>query len=81
MSHHDEASTQALVSKDKEPITPFISKIRVLAARGVSCVLVMGGSGDYFDVADRVICMEAFQVCTPPESYLLSFSLPWRSPF
>ena len=42
---------QELVSRDKEPITPFISKIRALAGRGVSCVLVIGGSGEYFDVA------------------------------
>ncbi|MEE8472125.1 MAG: ABC-ATPase domain-containing protein, partial [Dehalococcoidia bacterium] len=49
---------QELVSKDKEPITPFIDKVRQLYADlGVSTVLVIGGSGDYFDVADRVICM------------------------
>jgi predicted ABC-class ATPase len=49
---------QELVSKDKEPITPFIDKVRQLYRDyGVSTVLVMGGSGDYFDVADYVICM------------------------
>jgi predicted ABC-class ATPase len=49
---------QELVSKDKEPITPFIDKIRQLyRERGISTVLAIGGSGDYFDVADRVICM------------------------
>ena len=36
---------QALVSPDKEPITPFISKVRPLAQhRGVSTVLVVGGA-------------------------------------
>jgi hypothetical protein len=49
------------VSKDKEPITPFISKIRALSSRGVSCILVIGGSGDYFDVADAVVCMDCFR--------------------
>ena len=39
---------QALVAAHKEPITPFIARIRALAARGVSSVIVMGGSGDYF---------------------------------
>lgn len=49
---------QELVSKDKEPITPFIDKVRQLYEdHGVSTVLVIGGSGDYFDVADTVICM------------------------
>lgn len=47
-----------LVSKDKEPITPFTDKVRQLYQDyGVSTVLVIGGSGDYFDVADWVICM------------------------
>ncbi|MFQ6069328.1 MAG: ABC-ATPase domain-containing protein [Candidatus Aminicenantales bacterium] len=49
---------QELVSKDKEPITPFIDKVRQLYQDfGVSTILVIGGSGDYFDAADRVICM------------------------
>ncbi|NET35806.1 MAG: ABC-ATPase domain-containing protein [Cyanothece sp. SIO1E1] len=53
---------QALIAKDKEPITPFIDKIRQLDQEyGVSTILVMGGSGDYFDVADTVIAMEDFQ--------------------
>lgn len=52
---------QALVKKDKEPITPFISKIRSLFSRGVSSILVMGGSGDYFAVSDTVICMDCYR--------------------
>ncbi len=53
---------QELVAKDKEPITPFIDKIRQLYSEiGVSTILVMGGSGDYFDVADTVIAMEDFE--------------------
>jgi predicted ABC-class ATPase len=49
---------QELISKDKEPITPFIDKVRQLySEHGVSTILVMGGSGDYFDVADTVIAM------------------------
>lgn len=55
------ASVQALVSRDREPITPFISKIRALAARGVSTVLVIGGCGDFFDMADTVIAADSFQ--------------------
>jgi len=53
---------QELVAKEKEPITPFIDKVRLLfRERGVSTILVMGGSGDYFDVADCVIMMEAYR--------------------
>ncbi|MCK4804279.1 MAG: ATPase, partial [Spirochaetes bacterium] len=49
---------QELVSKDREPITPFIDKVRQLYSDlEVSTVLAIGGSGDYFDVADHVICM------------------------
>jgi predicted ABC-class ATPase len=53
---------QQLIAKDKEPITPFIDKVRQLYTDyGVSTILVMGGSGDYFDVADTVIAMENYQ--------------------
>ena len=52
---------QALIAKEKEPITPFIDKVRQLdTEHKVSTILVMGGSGDYFDVADRVIAMENY---------------------
>ena len=53
---------QALVAKDKEPITPFIDRIRQLYEEmGVSTVLVVGGSGDYFEVADSVIMMDSYR--------------------
>ncbi len=53
---------QELVAKEKEPITPFIDKARLLYRDlGVSTVLVIGGSGDYFDVADRVMMMDAYR--------------------
>ncbi len=49
---------QELISKEREPITPFIDKVRQLYTdSGVSTILVIGGSGDYFDVADLVIGM------------------------
>jgi predicted ABC-class ATPase len=52
---------QALIAKEKEPITPFIDKVRQLYEDyNISTILVIGGSGDYFDVADRVIAMENF---------------------
>jgi predicted ABC-class ATPase len=53
---------QLLVSKEHEPITPFVDRVRELYERlGVSTVLVMGGVGDYFAVADTVIMMDKFE--------------------
>ena len=52
---------QQLVAKEKEPITPFIDKVRFLAEElGISTMVVIGGSGDYFDVAGCVIKMEDY---------------------
>lgn len=52
---------QALVPPAKEPITPMIARIRSLYERaGVSSVLVIGGAGDYFEVADAVIMMDCY---------------------
>jgi predicted ABC-class ATPase len=51
-----------LVAADAEPITPFLDRVRQLAdERGVSSVLVVGGAGDYLDVADTVIQMQAYR--------------------
>ena len=53
---------QALIAKDKEPITPFVDKVRQLYDDyDISTILVMGGSGDYFAVADTVIAMDNYQ--------------------
>ncbi|MCF6097105.1 ABC-ATPase domain-containing protein [Thermovorax subterraneus] len=57
-----DARMQKLVAKEKEPITPFIDRVRQLYEElGISTVLVMGGSGDYFDVADCVIKMQDYR--------------------
>jgi predicted ABC-class ATPase len=53
---------QALIAKDREPITPFVDKVRQLYTdHGVSTILVMGGSGDYFEGADTVIALDAYR--------------------
>ena len=52
---------QALVAREHEPITPFVDRIRQLRDEvAISTVLVMGGSGDYFDCADTVIQMQDY---------------------
>lgn len=57
-----DARMQALVPKESEPITPFIDRVRRMYKEyGISTVLVVGGSGDYLDVADTVIAMETFR--------------------
>ena len=56
-----DARMQALIRKQHEPITPFVERVRELhEALAVSTVLVMGGCGDYFDVADTVIALRDF---------------------
>jgi len=55
---------KALVAPDKEPITAFVMKVRPLFEElGVSTVLVVGGSGDFFAVADAVIMMDEYATC------------------
>jgi predicted ABC-class ATPase len=56
-----DARMQTLVHKEHEPITPFLDRVRELYdTLGVSTILVMGGSGDYFDVADTVIMLRDY---------------------
>lgn len=56
----DERMAQ-LVSDEKEPITPFIRKVRsIYEELGVSTVLVAGSSGDFLTVADTVLQMDCY---------------------
>jgi len=56
-----DARMQKLVHKDQEPITPFLDRVQELYEdQEVSTILVMGGSGDYFDVANTVIKMQEY---------------------
>jgi len=49
-----------LVHKDKEPITPFLYKVKTLAKQGISVILVVGSCGDFFDVGDTTILMDCY---------------------
>ena len=54
-----DARMQKLV--DRETIVPFIDRVREMHEKlGVSTILVLGGSGDYLDVADLVIMLEEY---------------------
>lgn len=51
-----------LVANEKEPITPFVRVAPSLwQERNVSTVLVIGGAGDYFDIANHVLLMDCYQ--------------------
>lgn len=53
---------QRLVPNNKEPITPFVQRVRSLYdATSVSTVLIAGGSGAYLRLADTVIAMDAYR--------------------
>lgn len=53
---------QNLVSREKEPITPFIEVVKAIYDNlGISTILVVGSSGDYFDIADTVIQMDSYK--------------------
>ncbi|MDI3316107.1 MAG: ABC-ATPase domain-containing protein [Bacillota bacterium] len=53
---------QRLIPREQEPIVPFVDRVRQLRDElGVSTILVVGGVGDYLDVADHVIAMREFR--------------------
>lgn len=52
---------QQVISREKEPITPFLERARNLYERaGVSTILVAGSSGAFFYIADHVIQMDNY---------------------
>jgi hypothetical protein len=53
---------QRLVPAAKEPITPFLSSVRLIYEQlGTSVVMVVGSAGDYFAVADTVLMMDRYR--------------------
>ena len=75
-----DARMQALVAREAEPIVPLVDRVRHLhEAHGVSTVLVMGGSGDYFEAADTVVRMENYRAAdATTEAREVARSLPNR---
>lgn len=54
---------QMVVSKDKETITPYIDRVRALYDFiGISTILVVGSSGEYFHQADTIIQLDEYNV-------------------
>ena len=57
-----DAFMQSVVSPEKEPITPFLSRARQLYEKaGISTILVAGSSGAFFHIADTVIQMDNYR--------------------
>ena len=54
-----DARMQALV--ERETLTPLLDRVGELKALGVSLVLVVGGVGDYLELADTVVLMEEYR--------------------
>ncbi len=86
-----DARMQRLVPARNEPITPFIDRAKHLSENlGISTVAVVGGAGDYFDVADCVIGMldympseqteEANRIAVEMPSGRDEISRAWMSP-
>lgn len=47
---------------EKEPITPFTDRVRELSENNISTILVIGGSGEYLSVADKIYMMDDFVI-------------------
>ncbi|MDO4266518.1 MAG: ABC-ATPase domain-containing protein [Eubacteriales bacterium] len=53
---------QKVISREKEPITPFLERARALYEEAdISSILVVGSSGAYFYLADHIIQMDAYR--------------------
>ena len=70
---------------EKEPITPFTDRVHELhKTHGVSTVLVIGGSGEYLSVADKVYMMEDYlihDVTNKSKSICNSYNVSTALPF
>ncbi|MCI9006732.1 MAG: ABC-ATPase domain-containing protein [Lachnospiraceae bacterium] len=52
---------QKVISREKEPITPFLERARDLYEQeGISTILVAGSSGAFFYIADKILQMDCY---------------------
>lgn len=57
-----DALMQAVIAPDKEPITPFIDRARLLYEKnGISTILALGSSGAWFVPADCILQMDEYR--------------------
>lgn len=81
---------QQVISREKEPITPFLERARDLYEKaGISTILVAGSSGAFFYIADHILQMDCYhpvditqqvktlcQEHTAPRIYAPGFIIP-----
>ncbi len=85
-----DALMQQVIVKEKEPITPYIARMRQLYEKaGISTILVAGSSGEFFYYADLILKMDCYKTLdiTGEVKELLShrqadplFIPAWKSP-
>ena len=57
-----DALMQQVIARDKEPITPFIDRVRQLFEEsGISTILALGSSGAWFTPADCILQMDEYR--------------------
>lgn len=57
-----DALMQQVISRKKEPITPFIERVGDLSGKaGISTIMVAGSSGAFFYAADHILQMDCYQ--------------------
>ena len=57
-----DALMQQVIARDKEPITPFLERVRALYEEGgISTILVVGSCGSYFYTADTILQMDHYR--------------------
>lgn len=86
-----DARMQRLIASENEPITAFVDRASELHDRlGVSTIMVVGGSGDYFEASTTVIAMTGYRASdVTGEAHAVARDLPttrrseagaWRDP-
>lgn len=69
---------QKIISRSKEPITPFIERARDLYEKAhISTIMVAGSSGAYFYIADTILqmdCYEPLDITEKTKAFCASYS-------
>lgn len=80
-----DAFMQQVISREKEPITPFIERTRALYENaGISTIMVAGSSGAFFHIADNILLMDCYRAVDVTEKVKLLCEqypvLPFQAP-
>lgn len=71
---------QHVISREKEPITPFLERARDLYEQaGISTILVAGSSGAFFYIADKILQMDCYRpvdITEPVKALCTNYTAP-----